>query len=112
MSSLISEWYPLNTLASGLSLLGVVVGLATSGVGYDCLGFYALIRSAVVYMDELHSVFHTSGTGWHVSIAAFASASAKVFLLRVPWVWYTPPPASRQACLARLTDMEISCNRY
>ena len=104
VSSPISQWCSLNTLVSGLSLLSVVVGLATSGVGYGCLSFHSLIRSAVGYMVESHYKFHASDTGWHVSTAAFSSASARVFLLRVTWVWYTPPPSSRQTCLTHLTS--------
>ena len=73
-------------------MFGVVVDLATSKAGYGCLCFHALICSVIGYMDESHSVLHTSGTGWQVSMAAFASASARVFLLRVTWVWHTPPP--------------------
>ena len=90
----------------------VVIGLTTSGVGYGCLGFHALISSAVGYMDESHAVFHTSGIGRHVSMAAFASVSARVFLLRVTWVRYPPPPrASRQTFLIRLTDYGILCKQ-
>ena len=92
MFSLISEWYPLNALAVGVLVHGPIAGLATSGVGYGWLGFHVLICSADGYTSESHSVFQTSGTGWHVSMALFASASAKVFLLRVTWVWYTPSP--------------------
>ena len=112
MFSLISEWYPLNALAVGVLVRGATAGLATSGVGYGWLGFHALICSADGYTCESHSVFQASGTGWHVSIAMFASASANVFLLRVTWVWYTPPPSSRQTCLNRLTDFAISYSRY